>query len=152
MHEALLLQRGKNVLKETRTDEELHAKCTPPTEIQEFWSLRYAFPRTRQILYPTERPNAVPGQHLHLTQLPRYENISHDTGLTDGFHITISFDGAYKLLSRREVKLACIERLKNMKIPLGTSYSNPVDIGINTITRNWTDLLKSTSSIQKWMV
>jgi hypothetical protein len=29
-----------------------------------------------------------------------------------------------------------------MNIPLGISYSNPVDIGINTVTRNWAGFLK----------
>ena len=29
-----------------------------------------------------------------------------------------------------------------MNIPLGSSYSNPVDIGINTITRNWAGFIK----------
>ena len=142
MHEALLTQRGKNVLTETRTDDEFHAIGTPPMEVQEFRSLRHAFPRTKQILYPSERPDAVSGQHLHLTQIPRYEKISHDTGLTEGFHVTIRFDGDYKKLSRKESKAACIERLKIMKIPLGTSYSNPIDIGINTITRNWVRFVK----------
>ena len=71
-----------------------------------------------------------------------YERISHDTGLTDGFHITIRFDGEYKLLSRKEVKTACLERLRHMNIPLGTAYSNPIDIGINTVTRNWAGFIK----------
>ena len=142
MQEALLTQLGKNTLKESRTDAEFLAIGTPPTEIHEFRSLRHAFPRTRQVLYPSERPDAVPGQHLHLTQLPRYEKISHATGLTEGFHVTIRFDGEFKKLSRKEVKVACIERLKLMKIPLGISYSNPIDIGINTVTRNWAGFVK----------
>ena len=29
-----------------------------------------------------------------------------------------------------------------MKIPLGTSYSNPIDIGIHTVTRNWVGFIK----------
>ena len=140
MQEALLTQRGKSALKESRTDEEFLAIGTPLTEIQEFRSLRHAFPRTKQVLYPSERPDAVMGQHLHLTQIPRYEKISHDTGLTEGFHVTIRFDGEFKKLSRKEVKVACMERLKLMKVPLGTSYSNPMDIGINT--RNWAGFIK----------
>ena len=142
MHETLLIQRGKSILKEARTDEDFLAVGTPPSEVQDFRSLRRAFPRTSQILYPSERPDAVLGQHLHLTQLPRYEKFFHDTGLTDGFHITIRFDGEYKKLSRRDVKIACIERLKIMNIPLGISYFNPLDIGINTITRNWAGFIK----------
>ena len=102
MQETLLTQHGKNVLKEARSDEEFLAIGTPPTEIQEFRSLRHAFPRTKQILYPSERLDAVPGQHLHLTQIRRYEKVSNDTGRTEGFHVTIRFDGEYKKLSRKE--------------------------------------------------
>lgn len=69
-------------------------------------------------------------------KIPMYEMISLDTGLTEGFHVTIRFDGEYKRLSRKEVKTACMERLHHMNIPLGTAYSNPIDIGINTVTRN----------------
>ena len=142
MQEALLIQKGKKELTETRTDEEFSVIGTPMNEVQEFRSLRRAFPRTRQVLYPTERPDAVPGQHLHFTQVPMYEKISHDTGLTDGFHVTIRFDGAYKKLSRHEVKTTCLERLRHMGMPLGSSYSNPIDIGINTVTCNWAGFIK----------
>ena len=142
MQEALLLQRGKKELKEKRTDEEFSATGTRINEIQEFHSLRRAFPRTKQMLYPTERPDAVPGQHLHFTQIPMYENISQDTGLTEGFHVTIRFDGEYKQLSRQEVKTACMERLRHMNIPLGSTYTNPIDIGINTVMRNWAGFVK----------
>ena len=142
MQEALLTQKGKKELHENRTDEEFKATGTPTTEIYEFRTLRRAFPRTKQILYPVERPDAVPGQHLHFTQIPMYERTSQDTGLTEGFHITIRFDGDYKKLSRKEVKSACMERLKLMGIPLGSIYSNPIDIGINTVTRNWAGFIK----------
>ena len=71
-----------------------------------------------------------------------YEKVSHDTGLTEGFHVTILFDGEYKSLNRREVKSACLDRLRLMHIPLGTTYSNPIDIGINTVTRNWAGFIK----------
>jgi hypothetical protein len=84
----------------------------------------------------------VPGQHLHFTQLPKYESISQATGLTEGFYVTMTFDGEYKTLNRREVKIAYLERLKVMNIPLGITYSNPIDIDINTITRNWAGFIK----------
>lgn len=81
-----------------------------------------------------------------------YEKISNDTDLTEGFHVTIRFDGEYKKLSRREVKIACIKKLKHMNMPLGVSYSNPFDICINTITRNWPDFSKLSSKTQREMV
>ena len=142
MHEASSMQLGKNVLVEKRTDAEFTSVGTPISEVREFRSLRRAFPRTAQFLYPNERPDVVPGQHLHFTQIPMYETISNDTGLTDGFHVTIRFDGEYKQLNRKEVKSACMERLRLMDIPLGTAYTNPLDIGINTVTKNWAGFIK----------
>jgi hypothetical protein len=142
MHEALAIQLGKKLLVEKRTDAEFTDMGTPASEVREFRSLRRAFPRTKQTLFPNERPDAVPGQHLHFTQIPRYEKISHTTGLTNGFHVTIRFDGDYKSLNRKEVKTACMERLRHMDMPLGTAYTNPIDIGINTVTRNWAGFLK----------
>lgn len=142
MEESLAIQRGRKELIETRTNEEFTTLGTSVKEIHEFRTIRRAFPRTQQVLYPSERPDAVPGQHLYFTQVPMYEKIVHDTGLTDGFHVTLRFDGAYKQLSRWEVKAACVDRLRSMNIPLGTRYSNPIDIGINTVTRNWSGFIK----------
>ena len=142
MLEALLIQKGKSELTENRTNEEFQALGTPANEIHEFCTLRRAFPRTQQILHPTERPDAVSGQHLYFTQVPMHEKVSLDTRLTDGFHVTVRFDGAYNQLSRREVKVACLERLRHMGMPLGSTYSSPIDIGINTVTRNWAGCIK----------
>ena len=142
MHKALSIQQGKKELSEKRMDAEFNAIGTPTSEIQEFRSIRRAFPRTKQVLYPSERPDAVPGQHLHFTQIPMYERTSQDTGLTEGFHVTIRFDGNFKSLNRREVKTACLERLRLMNILLGNTYSNPIDIGINTVTQNWAGFIK----------
>ena len=143
MQEAILLQKNKKELKEKRTDEEFAATGTPMNEIQTIRSVRRAFPRTTQSLYPTERPDAVPGQHLQFTQVPMYEKMSQVTGLTKGFHVTIRFDGDYKTLSRQEVKIACLARLKHMNIPLDSTYINPIDIGIYMVTRNWAEFVKT---------
>ena len=35
-----------------------------------------------------------------------------------------------------------MERLKLMDIPLGATYSNPIDVGINTVTKNWAGFIK----------
>ena len=89
MHEMLASQRGKKELKEKRTEEEFITANTPVSERHKFRSLRRAFPRVKQTLYPIERPDAVPGQYLHFTQIPMYEKTSQAIGLTEGFHVTI---------------------------------------------------------------
>ena len=140
--EAFFIQKDRKELMENRTDEEFRTLGTSANEIHEFRTIRRTFPKTQQLLYPTERPDTVPSQHLHFTQIPMYEKVSLNTGLTDGFHVTVRFDGAYKMLGRREVKAACMERLSLMCIPLGYTYSSPIEIGINTVTRNWAGFVK----------
>ena len=142
MLEALLIQKNKRELTESRTNEEFKTLGTPANEIHEFRTIRQTFPRTQQTLYPTERPDAIPGQHLYFTQIPIYGKVSLDTGLTEGFHVTVRFDGAYNQLSKREVKATCMERLRHMCMPLRSTYSSPIDIGINTVTRNWAGFIK----------
>ena len=35
-----------------------------------------------------------------------------------------------------------MERLRQMAIPLGTTYSNPIDIGLNAVTKHWAGFIK----------
>lgn len=58
------------IIHETRTNEEFSKIGTPSREVLEFRTLRRTFPRVPQVCYPHERPDAVPGNHLHFTQLP----------------------------------------------------------------------------------
>ena len=44
-------------------------------------------------------------------------------------------------MSRQEARGACLERLRQMEIPLGSTYANPIDIGINAVTKNWAGFL-----------
>ena len=142
IHEAAATQRGLDIIHESRTNEEFARVGTPPQEVMDFMTLRRAFPRVPQTLYPNERPDAVPGNHLHFTQLPRLEKVDHTTGLSEGFQITIRFDHGYKGIARHDARIACLERLRIMNIPLGTNYANPLDIGINAITKHWAGFIK----------
>ena len=142
IHEAVAVQKGGDIIREHRTTEDFARLGTPPTEIIHFNTLRRAFPRVPQIFYPSERPDAVPGNHLHFTQLPRQEKVNPSTGLSEGFHVTIRFDYGFKSISRQEARGACMERLKLMAIPLGTTYSNPIDVGVNAVTKKWAGFVK----------
>jgi hypothetical protein len=93
-------------------------------------------------LYPNERPDAVPGNHLHFTQLPRLEKVDPTTGLSEGFQVTIRFDHGFKGIARHDARIACLERLRSMNILLGTTYANPLDIGLNAITKHWAGFIK----------
>ena len=45
-------------------------------------------------------------------------------------------------MSKQEARSACQERLRQMDIPLGTNYSNPIDIGLNVVTKKWAGFIK----------
>ena len=142
IHEAIATQGGKEIIREHRTPEEFTRIGTPTKEVIEFMTLRRAFPHVPQICYPHERPDAVPGHHLHFTQLPSLEKVDPTTGLSEGFHVTVRYDFGYKGMSRQDARRGCMERLRQMEIPLGTTYSNPIDIGINAVTKNWAGFVK----------
>lgn len=142
MQEALATQRGKRVLKEKHTDKEFIATGTLASEMQRFLLIWRAFPRTKQILFPTKQWVTMYGQHMRFTQIPMYKKVFQDTSLTGDLHITIHFDGEYKNLSHKEVKITCMERFQTMNISLSVAYSNPIDIGINTVSWNWVVFIK----------
>jgi hypothetical protein len=128
IHEAIAIQRGKAIITEHRSTKEFTRLGTPTKEIIEFKTLRRAFPHIPQVYYPHERPDAVSGNHLHFTQIPRLEKIDSNTGLSEGFHVTVRYDSGFKSISRQEARRRCMERLQQMEIPLGLTYSNPIDI------------------------
>ena len=136
IHEAIATQRGKEIIHEHGTNEEFAQLGTPPREVIDLKTLWRTFPRVPQTCYPNERPNAVPGNNLHFTQIPRQEKVDTTIGLSEGFHITMRYDYGFKNMSRQEARRVCLERLQQMDIPLGTTYSNPIDIGLNTVTKN----------------
>ena len=142
IHEAIAIQKGTEIIHKHRTHEEFVTIGTPPKEVIDFKTLRRAFPRVPQLCYPNERPDAVLGNHLHFTQIPRLERVDPTTGLSEGFHVTIRFDFSFKSMSRQDVRGACLDRLRQMNISLGSTYSNPIDIGINAVTKNWAGFIK----------
>ena len=120
IHEAVASQRGKEIIHEHRTNEEFAQIGTPSRQVIEFKTLRRAFPRV-----PHERPVAVPGHHLYFIQVPRQEKVDPNNRLSNGFHITIRFDYAFKSITRQQAKNACLERLRTMDIPSCTVCLKP---------------------------
>ena len=117
-------------MKETQSNEELLNLGTPFTEIEEFGTLRQTLLRIHQRLYTHERLDAVPSHHLHFTQLLRYEKMRQNTRLPEDFYV------GCKNMSKGDAQSACADCLHMMNILLGTDYSNPIDIGLNQITKN----------------
>ena len=45
-------------------------------------------------------------------------------------------------MNKQDAYSMCLVRLHKMNTFLGTNYSSPIDIGLNQITKNWTDFFK----------
>ena len=45
-------------------------------------------------------------------------------------------------MNRQDVRGTCLERLRQMDISLGSTYANPIDVGINAVTKNWVEFIK----------
>jgi hypothetical protein len=57
----------------------------PPSELQEFHSCRHSFPHVPQRLLPHTRPDGLPGQYLHLTQIPQGIDVDSQTSLSHSY-------------------------------------------------------------------
>ncbi|KAG0574549.1 hypothetical protein KC19_VG270700 [Ceratodon purpureus] len=95
----------------------------PDTEVLEFHSCRHAFHNVQKKLYPSARPDGVPGQYLHLTQIPIDTEISLeipidteislDTGLSQSYEIIIRFDTDYHHMTKQQVQESAIPRFEH---------------------------------------
>ena len=47
-----------------------------------------------------------------------------------------------KILSKGDAQSLCLEYVHKMNIFLGSNYSNPIDIDLNQIVKNWAGFLK----------
>lgn len=43
-----------------------------------------------------------------------------------------------------------MQKLRHMNIPVGSTYFNPIDICINTVTENWAKFIKIHLQHPKW--
>jgi hypothetical protein len=84
VHEILNIQLG---LPEFHTSGAINLAdpAMPPSEIQEFHTYRHSFPHIPQRLLPTSRPDGIPGQYLHLTQIPHGSAVDTRIGLSHSY-------------------------------------------------------------------
>ena len=98
----------------------------PASELQEFQSCRHSFPHVHQKLFPATRPDGLPGQFLHLTQIPHDTPVDPATGLSHSYEILIRFDFGYHEMSKQDVQDAAAAHFDAMNIKLATRYREPV--------------------------
>jgi hypothetical protein len=75
----------------------------PSSKIQEFHTCRHSFPHFPQRLLPTTKLDGIPGQYLHLTQIPHSSVVGTSIGLSHSYQILIRFDFGYNEMTKVEV-------------------------------------------------
>lgn len=110
-------------------------------------SYRVSYPSTClfesvQKHYPNVLADAIPGQHFHFIQVPHLQEVNRETCLSKGCHIIICFDRGFKTINKCDVRNSCLARLHKLEISLGTKYSNPLEIGSNSISKYWVGFIK----------
>lgn len=141
VHEQLNVQRGLPVALDT-DDAKWQSYGMPDSELSELHSFRQAFPHVLQRLYPSIRPDGLPGQYLHLTQIPYGIEIDPSTGLAYTQQIVIRFDTGYHEMKKSDVQTAALARFEAMGIPLASRFREPVSAIVHPLTKNWLGFLK----------
>ena len=114
----------------------------PAFEIQEFHTCRHSFPHIAQRLLPAIRPDGLPGQYLHLTQILHDIPTDTTTGLSNSYQILIRFDFGYHEMTKVEVQDVAIARFEAMNIKLVTHYREPISALVHPQTKKWLGFLK----------
>jgi hypothetical protein len=99
-------------------------------------------PHVPQRLLPSAQPDGIPGQYLHLIQIPQGISVDSVTGLSHSYQILICFDFGYNEMSKVDVQEAAIACFEEMNIPLSTCYREPVSALIHPHTKKWLGFLK----------
>ena len=112
-------------------------------EAEELLKAVHSYPHVPQTLYPTARPDGLDGQHYNLTQLPFDIATDPETGLSLDYQVAIHFNRPIKQFTHGEILGMTQERLKKMKIPLGSKIAEPITIlCMNGSARHWSGTIK----------
>lgn len=141
VHEYLNTQLGLPECRES-AQEALATSLMTDSEVLDFHSCRHAFPHVPQTIYPSVRPDGLPGQYLHLTQIPQGTDIVQTTGLSQSYQIIIRFDSDYHRMTKPQVQEAAIARFAQMQIPLANRYREPVSAIVNRKTHGWLGFIR----------
>jgi hypothetical protein len=112
------------------------------SEMHEYNACRHAFLHVPQTLFPKTRPDGLPGQYFHLTQIPYGIDVDSIIGLSRSYQILIRFDSGYNEMRKDDVQEAARARFEAMGIPLATRFREPISALINRHTKTWLGFLK----------
>ena len=118
----------------------------PEAEQYKYHTCRHSFLHVPQLLYPSQCPDGIPGQYLHLTQIPNGCLVDAVTGLSPTYQVVIRFDHGYQGMKKLEIQEASLSRLETLGILVATRFREPISIIVNKDTKTllgflWIDLL-----------
>jgi hypothetical protein len=102
------------------------------------------FPRVLRKLWPTKRPDNIPGQHVNLIQLPSNIEVHPMTNLSLDYQILLHFEKPTTPFTQDHIMKKVLECLSNMNIMLGDQIGEPIAIlyhGPKT-ARVWSGMIK----------
>ena len=101
--------------------------------------------------WPSKREDEIEGQHFNLTQIPFDVEVD-EHGFALDYQIAISFEIGNLKLSKESVMEKVKERLKKMKIAIGSMIGEPIVIMCYHKSTTWSGVVKYTYKILKMMV
>ncbi len=97
-------------------------------EAKEYLNSVHSYPRVNQSCYPLHRPDGIAGQHFNITQLPFEIEVDPDTSLSQDYQVAIYFEKPIHQHTHEEILKATHDRLKDMRITLGSRIAEPIVI------------------------
>ena len=100
-----------------------------------------SFPFVIQEEWPSKRGNGIEGQHFNLTQIPFDVEVD-ENGFALDYQIAISFEIGNLKVSKESVMEKVKERLKKMKIAIGSMIGEPIAIMYYHKSITWSGVVK----------
>ena len=100
-----------------------------------------SFPFVIQEEWPSKRMDGIEGQYFNLTQIP-FDVEVNDHGFALDYQIAISFEIGNLKMSKENVMEKIKERLKKMKIEIGSMIGEPIAVTCYHKSTTWSGIVK----------
>ena len=120
---------------------ELIRKGMEIEEATEWQQATPSFPFVIQEEWPTKRLDGIEGQHFNLTQIPFDVDVD-EHGFALDYQIAISFEIGNLKVSKESVMEKVKERLRKMKIEIGSMIGEPIAIMCYHKSTTWSGVVK----------
>ena len=112
-------------------------------EAQELQETRISFPHVNQEMWPIARPDKVPGQQYHLTQVPFNMETDEETGFALVYNILFHFEKPATCYTGEDIIILTRERLDATKIEVGNIIQPIAPLCSTKGTRIWNGMIKA---------